>query len=698
MKEINDGREKRQYEQPTCTVVEMDAESIVLTASANLEDYGDGDDYAYAPTPKTHLVNHALVIAFAAVATLTAACSSSEDLPESNSVQTGEKVKITVQASLPTTRTVLSDPNLTGGITQTWAATDGIEVVNNASSTSTAVVFDKTGSESGTSATFTGTLTSPAVNDQLIAFYPKNLTVGYDSSLGYYTSVDVTSQAGTLEDVQNRAVMCAAASYKSDGSTSFGTFTNAMAILRLKLTFPANVKISSVNIRGNNLYTAAKLVPIKSGALNPTWDSESAYMDSNGLTATFASPKDFASGTAGYVYLVAIPQSSDTDLSQLMITAKTSDDTPVYYAASLNAEKVHFDQGKVHTLTANMQEVIYYQGYQSKTAPTDVNGDGALEITSAENLAWMQDNNNMAGTSGKTYRLMKNVVVSATSNWVPIATGTTPFQGTFDGNGKTVMGFQDNRSDYQQYGFFGYIDGATVKNLTIKGYGIDNLPTNGLYSGGIAGYATNSSFLGCKSVLSVMNCELSGSTMGGICGTANNCSFYGCTSEVSDYQYMGTSTSTARIGGIAGEVVGCTIMTCMVKSNYMRTMMSQPDVFIGGIFGKDVSTTSPCTVKGCIVNCSNYGGSSANTGGLFGSVVAATYNLTYYAQCYYFAAIVSGAVGTATTVTEIPTVTVALGAFNGYVPLMNDVTNANTADTYIFQATSGDGMPIIVSK
>src|SRR5574344_2388204 len=108
MKEINDGREKRQYEQPTCTVVEMDAESIVLTASANLEDYGDGDDYAYAPTPKTHWVNHALVIAFAAVATLTAACSSSEDLPESNSVQTGEKVKITVQASLPTTRTVVS--------------------------------------------------------------------------------------------------------------------------------------------------------------------------------------------------------------------------------------------------------------------------------------------------------------------------------------------------------------------------------------------------------------------------------------------------------------------------------------------------------------------------------------------------------------------------------------------------------------
>ena len=52
--------------------------------------------------------------------------------------------------------------------------------------------------------------------------------------------------------------------------------------------------------------------------------------------------------------------------------------------------------------------------------------------------------------------------------WQPVGTSSAPFKGILDGNGKTISGLWINRSNTSYVGLFGYCNGATIKNLTIK--------------------------------------------------------------------------------------------------------------------------------------------------------------------------------------------------------------------------------------
>ena len=45
---------------------------------------------------------------------------------------------------------------------------------------------------------------------------------------------------------------------------------------------------------------------------------------------------------------------------------------------------------------------------------------------------------------------------------------TNKFFGSFDGNGKTISNFRLNRTSWNKVGFFGAIEDAAVKNLTLK--------------------------------------------------------------------------------------------------------------------------------------------------------------------------------------------------------------------------------------
>ncbi|MDR1596615.1 MAG: hypothetical protein LBR99_02810, partial [Treponema sp.] len=94
-----------------------------------------------------------------------------------------------------------------------------------------------------------------------------------------------------------------------------------------------------------------------------------------------------------------------------------------------------------------------------------------------------------------------------TEPWTPIGSPSAPFKATFDGQeySITVNSFGDAKTDgsamYQ--GFFAYVDGATIRNLTINyalsGPGVD-MSTGDIYTypfgnaGGVAGCAENASF------------------------------------------------------------------------------------------------------------------------------------------------------------------------------------------------------------
>ena len=100
--------------------------------------------------------------------------------------------------------------------------------------------------------------------------------------------------------------------------------------------------------------------------------------------------------------------------------------------------------------------------------------------------------------NGTFFKLGKNIdlatvcSVELNKNWIPIGTTTNPFKGIFDGNGKTISNIYINNSLNNQ-GFFGYVNGGTIKNLIVSGSIIA-----GTYVGGLVGNAESSTIQNCK--------------------------------------------------------------------------------------------------------------------------------------------------------------------------------------------------------
>ena len=68
---------------------------------------------------------------------------------------------------------------------------------------------------------------------------------------------------------------------------------------------------------------------------------------------------------------------------------------------------------------------------------------------------------------GKTVVLGADIDLK-NEEWTPIGNSTTSFQGTFDGNGKTISNLNVNMPGKSNVGFFGMTTDGTIKNLTIE--------------------------------------------------------------------------------------------------------------------------------------------------------------------------------------------------------------------------------------
>ena len=226
---------------------------------------------------------------------------------------------------------------------------------------------------------------------------------------------------------------------------------------------------------------------------------------------------------------------------------------------------------------------------QTASQPSD--GDGSTGnpyiITKAAELAWFREQVN----SGKTKicaKIADNVEVIDMSkvchaadaskkivelSWVPIGNDTYWYQGTFDGNGKTITNLYI-KTEKQQAGLFGYTFQSTIKNLAIDNANVTNIAN---YTGILVGYARYGNTL--QNIKISKTCQINGGN---------------------DYT-----------GGIAGFLEG-NASNCV---NY-ATVQGQEDV--GGLFGR-YSTYS--REGNSMTACANYGkvtATSKNVGGLVG--------------------------------------------------------------------------------
>lgn len=187
--------------------------------------------------------------------------------------------------------------------------------------------------------------------------------------------------------------------------------------------------------------------------------------------------------------------------------------------------------------------------------------------------------------------------------WMAIGNGNAPFRGTFDGQMHTVSGIYSKTSG-QYNGLFGYVVGATIKNVKIVDSYYESTPELNSFIGGVAG-GGNGKILNCYSSATIYS---TGVINGGIAGRSTGFTIDGCWFD-GDMTVNYKGTESMNTGGIlgAGYTSPTTISNCLVTGNFDLTFIATNKDQgtwrgrIGSIAGADNNiklTVSDCIAEG----------------------------------------------------------------------------------------------------
>ena len=264
----------------------------------------------------------------------------------------------------------------------------------------------------------------------------------------------------------------------------------------------------------------------------------------------------------------------------------------------MKKKQLHKQNRLVTMLLLVMAILMPYGGAWAQTASQPSEGDGSSNspyiITKAAELAWFRDQVN----SGK-YRICAKIAdnvegidmstvchaADASQNlnelsWEPI--GNDSYQGTFDGNGKTITNLYINAN--QEYsGLFGYTFISTIKNLTFVNANVTN--TNS-FTGILVGYGYGGTYQNIKisETCQIKGGDYTGGIAGTLYGNAYNCVNYA------------TVQGKEKVGGLFGsyQITGNSITACANYGNVTATSQR-----VGGLVGEFNG--------GTIQDCANYG-------------------------------------------------------------------------------------------
>ena len=244
--------------------------------------------------------------------------------------------------------------------------------------------------------------------------------------------------------------------------------------------------------------------------------------------------------------------------------------------------------------------------------PAGVTGNGTeaepFILKTADHLAWFRDYVNVGKTStcAKIADDVEEIDMSsvchkadaekqvAELSWTPI--GSKKYQGTFDGNGKTIRNLFIS-STSNEIGFFGCAADCRIKNITFdnaKVKGNENCST-----GILAGYAGSCVI---ENIKTTENCSVEGQyETGGIAGRANG--------NISNCENHAIVNGSYYVGGIVG--------ICFDSENSITSCANYGEItgtadFVGGIIGY--------FGEGSLQNSANYGNitGDARVGNLIG--------------------------------------------------------------------------------
>ena len=260
-------------------------------------------------------------------------------------------------------------------------------------------------------------------------------------------------------------------------------------------------------------------------------------------------------------------------------------------------------------------------GYELRSDLTfDSNGDGSVTATDSGGLYW-----------------------NGGQGWTAVGSATTPFTGTFQGNGNTLSNLFINHTSATQGGLFGQVgaggvidgvklregniattsgtavgalagvNGGTIKGSSAVGSIAANKAEGTVYAGGLVGSNTG------RIVSSYAQAEITGSAsaVGGLAG--HNGSNGSVVASYSIVASSVTSRNGAYLGGLVGHNQGA------ITATYSRSPVKATGntAAVGGLVGYNQRTLSTSTTQGTITASYSRGlvvatGTNPSVGGLVG--------------------------------------------------------------------------------
>lgn len=277
----------------------------------------------------------------------------------------------------------------------------------------------------------------------------------------------------------------------------------------------------------------------------------------------------------GSIFSVPVyADNTDANTVDIVDTANTPDtaseetETPLPYTEEENAEDYVPDMEDNNTAVYSEPE---YEQTVSLMA-TSLSGAGT------SNSPYLIYNKNdllqLSASTDTTFLSahfqLQNDITLTSDNWSPIGINkSTPFKGTFDGNGHIINNVNIPENSYSYAGLFGVVTG-TIRNLGVAS-DIEGVSTAGAlagllyggtveycystgavsstsgYTGGLIGYSEDSTIHDCYSMASATNTSTSGS-VGGLSGYlyahSNNTTVKDC------YATGAVTGSCKNIGGL----------------------------------------------------------------------------------------------------------------------------------------------------
>lgn len=290
------------------------------------------------------------------------------------------------------------------------------------------------------------------------------------------------------------------------------------------------------------------------------------------------------------------------------------------------------------TVVVETPDAVYYRVLPDMTAQTwagggqytiqcKVNTENSFVINDADDLEEFRDGVNSGDFLWQTCHvsLGADIDCSGIASWTPIGNGTfnttdysvtgNSFRGTFDGGNYALLDLQINGTPAASapYGFFGILEGATVKNLSFGAASADTgffkvTPSGVMAAGILAGVSISST------IENITNY----SPMSILENTSSDAAYFG------------------MVGYLLGKPEGRTHLDNV--DNYgeinahtgANTTNGGAGFQVGGVAG--FSHTTNASIKNLLENCDNYGDLTTSTGRVAG-ILAAANSRTEFDTC-----------------------------------------------------------------